>query len=550
MLLKDYLVERPKTTKLQSKGNYLYVYQVTGKQYRKDKKYTVDKRVCVGRMADDNYMIPNEKFEEYYPELMINLVEPPKLSDTLKIGSFVVIQSLFVSLHIRELLDTIYEECDFIEDMVSYMLTSESSVFQYYDSFMRNRPVRSSVRSDSYICKFLKEMTEEGMKAFIGAWNLYNNDKSSVYIGYDSTNMNTNSQGIDIADYGHPKVDEDLPQINLSYAVNQTDSKPLFYELYDGSIIDNSQYSYMIELAKEYGYTNIGFLIDRGYFSKNNIISMRKNGYNYIIMLKESTEIHRKAVNEVKHKLNSMSDFYIPEHEVCGTTVEFKMFQDDENISYFHVYYDDGRAAEERRSLLNMIAQYEKELDKKIEKKIAVEGELKKYRKYFKLNYDSNGYFLSYKKNTKAIDDDLNKFGYFVIVSSEKKDAPEILDIYRSRDNIEKMFRSLKSGIDFNKFRVHTDASLKAKVFITFIAMIIRNEIFQKTISIRKENRKYYTVPSMIHELDNIEITRNSHGRYVRRYALTKKQKRILEQFDIDENRLNKEIEAINSRLI
>ena len=40
----------------------------------------------------------------------------------------------------------------------------------------------------------------------------------------------------------------------------------------------------------------------------------------------------------------------------------------------------------------------------------------------------------------------------------------------------------------------------------------------------------------MISELENIECTRNSVGRYRRKYALTAKQKLILKQFDMDEN--------------
>ena len=64
------------------------------------------------------------------------------------------------------------------------------------------------------------------------------------------------------------------------------------------------------------------------------------------------------------------------------------------------------------------------------------------------------------------------------------------MDIYRGRDNIEKMFRSLNSGIDFNKARVHITEFLKSKVFVTFIAMIVRNELFQKAEALRKKNCK------------------------------------------------------------
>ncbi len=128
--------------------------------------------------------------------------------------------------------------------------------------------------------------------------------------------------------------------------------------------------------------------------------------------------------------------------------------------------------------------------------------------------------------------------------------ASEVIDIYRGRDNIEKMFRTLKSGIDFNKFRVHSDTSLQSKVFITFIAMIIRNEIFRRIEVLRKENKKYYTVPAIIYELENIEITRNNQGRYTRRYALSAKQKLILKQFGIDEKYIEHEISGINSKIV
>ena len=207
-----------------------------------------------------------------------------------------------------------------------------------------------------------------------------------------------------------------------------------------------------------------------------------------------------------------------------------------------HIYYDDVRASEEKKVLLNRYSKWEDELDKKVEKKIATEAELKKYKKAFRLRYDANGYFMSYQRNSKYIQEELKEKGFFFIATSEDISAEKALDIYRGRDNIEKMFMSLKSGIDFTKARVYDDTSLRSKVMITFIAMIIRNEIFQKTRETRKRNRKYYTVPGIIKELENIECTRDSNDIYRRRYALTSKQKAILKQFGIDERYIDKRI--------
>jgi transposase len=50
-------------------------------------------------------------------------------------------------------------------------------------------------------------------------------------------------------------------------------------EEYPGSVNDVSQLQYMIGKAHGYGYKNIGFILDRGYFSKNNIDYMDTCGH-------------------------------------------------------------------------------------------------------------------------------------------------------------------------------------------------------------------------------------------------------------------------------
>lgn len=62
--------------------------------------------------------------------------------------------------------------------------------------------------------------------------------------------------------------------------------EPLFYEKYPGSIVDISQLKLMLNKAQGYGYKKVGFILDRGYFSKQNIEHMDKCGYSFIIMAK------------------------------------------------------------------------------------------------------------------------------------------------------------------------------------------------------------------------------------------------------------------------
>ena len=65
--------------------------------------------------------------------------------------------------------------------------------------------------------------------------------------------------------------EDDTPPIVFNYAVGYdiTNSEPLLYEKYPRSIDDVSQLQFMLEKVKGYGYKNIGFILDRGYFSQD-----------------------------------------------------------------------------------------------------------------------------------------------------------------------------------------------------------------------------------------------------------------------------------------
>ena len=76
MLLKNVKVLRPKTTKIQKRNGIGYVYQVIGKSYKKDKKYTVENRKLIGKMIDEEWMVPNEYFEQYYPDVCVEQETP------------------------------------------------------------------------------------------------------------------------------------------------------------------------------------------------------------------------------------------------------------------------------------------------------------------------------------------------------------------------------------------------------------------------------------------------------------------------------------------
>ena len=88
--------------------------------------------------------------------------------------------------------------------------------------------------------------------------------------------------------------------LNYSIAYDHNNSELLYYEEYPESIVDVSQLQQMLEKAKGYGYRQVGFIVDRGYFSKENIHFMEKSGYEIIIMMKGMKSLVRDLVLSVK----------------------------------------------------------------------------------------------------------------------------------------------------------------------------------------------------------------------------------------------------------
>ena len=86
--------------------------------------------------------------------------------------------------------------------------------------------------------------------------------------------------------------------------------------------------------------------------------------------------------------------------------------------------------------------------------------------------------------------------------------------------------------------RVASTEALNAKVFIQFIALILRsrmyNDLKEKCERLLKRPN-YMTVPAAIKELEKIVMIRQLDGQYRLDHAVTAKQKIILDAFGLDE---------------
>ena len=538
------------------KGGTTYILYQYGSEYNPEKQYAVPLRAIVGKVSpsDATLMFPNEKFQIYFPDAEIPEELPLAYrSCCLKIGACIIIGKVLDEYKLVPMLRKRFgSDTGLILDLVSYLIVNEENAGQYYPDFAFTHPLlteKMTIYSDSKVSRLLSSMTKDQCIGFLDDWNRERDHKSRIYVSYDSTNKNSDAGDIDIVEFGKAKDDKGLPVFNLSIAMDKTNRVPLFYEEYPGSVTDVSQFTFMVDKVIEYEYKKIGFILDRGYFSKENIRYIDDNGYTFIIMCKGCKALVSGLVLENQGSFETRRESAIRSYKVYGITVPGRLYEDDTKVRYFHIYYNPSKQAAEREHLEQRIEKFRQFLDKHIGKP---ERFGKTYQEYFHLHYDRKGFFRGADERTDIIERELQLCGYFCIITSEKMTASQALVQYKGRDISEKLFRSDKTFIGSRSERVQSAQSMSSKIFIEFVALIVRNRIYNllKEQMIRMESRqKYLTVPAALRELEKIEMVRRNNKTYKLDHAVTKTQKIILSSFGLDETDISRQAEEYSKQL-
>lgn len=497
-----------------------YVYYVTAAYRNLKGKPTCD-RIAIGRLDEETLkLIPNRSYYEVY------LNKPaPQTKGIFECGVYDVFNKISKKVGLKSILKKYFPENHVKMLTVAQYMLAEGNVMYYLDDYTESHYTElKGIMQDVQASRMFSALRQEDILLFFHDWMKHK--KANEYVAYDVTSISSYSKNISELEWGYNRDKERLPQINMGMYYGEESKMPLYYRVYPGSISDKAHLKYMLCNNEFINGKRTRFVMDRGFYSGENLNYLVKNGYRFVIALPGSLKYLKDIVKSHGEEIKNHSKYRIGQGLPYGNKYETTVLGFRMNV---HLYYDNEKAVKEMDSLYALIDSQENDL------KMMTEPPDKKlhYDKYFYINRGKDGK-MSFKRNNEAIDEEILQCGYFAIAETDfTKTSAEILEIYRNRDVIEKGFDELKNETDLKRLRTQSSEAVEGKIFVAFLALIVRGYMLNKLTEYMRKNN--YTLKKIIYELSKLKCVDLHPSNSIRfTNPLTKTQREIYELLCID----------------
>lgn len=381
--------------------------------------------------------------------------------------------------------------------------------------------------------ELFQSVTEEAKMKFFRLQGRRHAEKE--YWAYDTTSISSRSECLRQVRYGKNKDGDHLPQINLALLFGEDSALPFYYRKLSGNIPDVKTIRELLRELDALGYEKVKLVMDRGFYSADNINALYKNHLKFIVGANTALSYAKEYIRDMADSKDSFEhynadcDLYVFSKTIQWNYEEKRPYKgdviNDERRMYLHLYYNPDKAADDGRALSRKLITLRDELMSG--KKVAEHQ--RDYDKYFDVHETPvRGISISYKQE--AIDKQRERYGFFVLLSNEVKDPIKALQLYRSRDVVEKAYWDVKERLNLKRTMVSSESALEGKLFVEFVALIYISYIKKKMDD--KGLFQQYTMNELLDEVDRIECFIEP-GKSPIQGEVLKKQEQIYRDMDV-----------------
>lgn len=508
------------------KTGVTYVYSIEKSYWDKEKKSPRNKQSCLGKLDPVTGEIIPTKHRQKREKLNTTLGGITAVSRVA--GPYLLLDSLTKKLGLDTMLKKCFpDKCRFLLSLVYFIVHkglalsraeqwSSSCLHPFEEPFISQR-----------ISEFLRQISEDERQHFLLIWlkNILEKD----YLCYDITSVSSYARHNEYTRFGYNRDNESLEQINVAMLFGQNSCLPAYYRRMPGNISDVSTLKTTMQSLDFLGADSMHLVLDRGFYSSSNIDELYVKQYKFTIAIPTGRAWIENYLDKHYQNIGSPQNYLITEEdEVLYVITELHKWGEKSHRAYLHIYYNAERAAEEFDSFTRKLIGYRNEV---IEGK-RIEDHEEAYHRYLTIKETpKRGLKVSFN------DAEIQKYrkrycGFFCIMSNKIKSAKEALNVYRTKDVVEKSFDDLKNHLDMKRLRVHTAAAMDCRLFLQFIALIYTSAI--RNVLQADKKLKHLTAREVLEELETISKIKYSN-RYGQLFTeITSFQRHILQTFGIE----------------
>ncbi len=502
-------------------GN-IYLYEITS-YWDKDKKETKKKQKYLGpKFPKRAKSIDNDKI--------------PILEYTKNFGNYLLYDHIVKEIGLDKILKKTFPDCyQEILSLAYYQIDTGDALHLFPTWYNDNYSYDCNRLTSKEISQLTKQigLAKDQVSNFFAFWIKKHHKQENVY--YDITSFSSYSDNIEWIEWGYNLDNEKLPQLNMGLVCSQNTSLPLFYRIHPGSIPDVVTLKNTTKYLKIYGLEDILFIMDKGFYSEKNLLKLAKDGIDFIMPASFSSKQTVNLAKNSKRSLKDTSSAFIYSDEILYYKKSIMKFDNKEFDA--HIFRNDQKERDAELTFLKKLLKIEQEVAS-----IEFPG-VKEATAYRNDNCAGYGRFFSWNRATKKLEQNIrqiksylaNKGICIILTNRNNLDKEFVLDSYRNKDKVEKLFDKAKNDLDCKRLRTHGQITTEGKLFVKFITLIV-DSVIANTMREKKLFAKF-TVKELIAELRKLKLI-HFKGHKPLLNEITKKQKAIFQDFGIDWNKI------------
>jgi len=517
--------------KLKNKKNGMtYVYESEG-YWDKEKQQARNKRKCIGKVdPETGQIVYNKRYlEELQRSAQVKRGPQPSTSfSRLFCGATALFDRIGEQLgivdHLKRCFPESYKQ---ILSIAYFLILEEKNAMSRFERWSRthSHPYGKNLPSQRSSELFLSIREDAKQRFFALRSQLVS---ETEYLAYDTTSISSYSESLQQVKYGRNKEHDPLAQINLALLFGEKTRQPVCYRKLAGNIPDVKTVRKLLRDLAVLNIRKVKLVMDRGFYSEANVNELYRVHFKFLMAVPISLRFvqdHLDPLGEewiARKNYSSRHGLYVRTVKTDWAYTQTKprsgvQVEEVRRIS-LHLYYNEQRAADEKVRFNKLLDVLQEELlsDQRNPK------HEKLYAKYFEVTHTPvRGKKVVAKEE--AIQQKLRYCGTFALISNGITDPLEAIDIYRSKDVIEKAYGDLKSRLCLRRTSVSSEEGLEGKLFVQFVALIFVS--YLKKQMDEKGLFQEYTLQEVLDELDVIECFQQPGSRVFLGEVTSKQQK-------------------------